>query len=171
MNIAPAQHNGGAAAIDHERLKESILARLRHSLAPASKGERMWIGALACMIIAGIFAYGWQCTHGLEVTGMREYVFWGVYMTNFVFFIGVSHAGTLISAILRVTGAEWRRSITRMAEAITVFALMVGAPMVIIDMGRPDRVLNVVVHGRMNSPILWDHSCPVKSLNEVRKLQ
>jgi Ni/Fe-hydrogenase subunit HybB-like protein len=156
MNTAVTQHNGGPATAEHERLKENILAQLRHSLAPATAGERMWIAALACMIVAGIFAYSWQCVHGLEVTGMREYVFWGVYMTNFVFFIGVSHAGTLISAILRVTGAEWRRSITRMAEAITVFALMVGAPMVIIDMGRPDRVLNVVMHGRMNSPILWD---------------
>jgi Ni/Fe-hydrogenase subunit HybB-like protein len=83
-------------------------------------------------------------------------VSWGLYMGNFVFFIGISHAGTLISAILRVTGAEWRRPITRMAEAITVFALVVGASMVIIDMGRPDRVWHVIAHGRLQSPILWD---------------
>ena len=71
---------------------------------------------------------------------MRNVVSWGTYMTNFVFFIGISHAGTLISAILRVTDAGWRRPITRMAEAITCIALLVGASMVVIDMGRPDRV-------------------------------
>ncbi len=148
--------NGTAPAIDHDRLRSDIMVQLRRSLAAPSHGEWLWIGSLAAVMLAGVFAYTWQCMNGLKVTGMREYIFWGVYMTNFVFFIGVSHAGTLISAILRVTGAEWRRSITRMAEAITVFALAVGAPMVIIDMGRPDRILNVVLHGRINSPILWD---------------
>jgi molybdopterin-containing oxidoreductase family membrane subunit len=148
--------NNGGAVINHRPLNETIIGQLRHSLAPASQGEWLWMSMLGSVILAGIGAYAWQCIFGLKVTGMREYISWGVYMTNFVFFIGVSHAGTLISAILRVTGAEWRRSITRMAEAITVFALMVGAPMVIIDMGRPDRILNVIVHGRLNSPILWD---------------
>lgn len=138
------------------RLEKKILFQLQESLAPASPGESLWIGFLALVMLAGGAAYIYQLTYGLKVTAMREYVSWGVYMTNFVFFIGVSHAGTLISAILRVTGAEWRRSITRMAEAITVFSLAVGAPMVIIDMGRPDRILNVLIYGRMNSPILWD---------------
>ncbi|MDO8543991.1 MAG: NrfD/PsrC family molybdoenzyme membrane anchor subunit [Opitutaceae bacterium] len=156
MKLADTNHNGGAPAIDHDRLRDDILGKLRCSLATPNRNERLWLAFLGTLILAGAGAYIWQCTYGLQVTGMREYVFWGVYMTNFVFFIGVSHAGTLISAILRVTGAEWRRSITRMAEAITVFALMIGAPMVIIDMGRPDRVLNVIIHGRMNSPILWD---------------
>ncbi len=146
----------GPPAIAYDRLQGNILRRLRESLAPASRRECLWISFLLAGALAGAVAYAWQLIYGLKVTGMREYISWGVYMTNFVFFIGVSHAGTLISAILRVTGAEWRRSITRMAEAITVFALMVGAPMVIIDMGRPDRVLNVVIHGRMSSPILWD---------------
>jgi molybdopterin-containing oxidoreductase family membrane subunit len=102
------------------------------------------------------YAYYVQLRDGLGVTGLRDYVFWGIYMTNFVFFIGISHAGTLISAILRVTGAEWRRPITRMAEAITVFALLIGGPMIIIDMGHPERLLNLLRYGRFQSPILWD---------------
>src|ERR1035437_8304673 len=155
MNATTSQ-NIDKPEIDHGQLQEDILAKLRKSLAPASPGERLWISLLVCMILAGIATYAWQCLHGLAVTGMREYVSWGVYMTNFVFFIGVSHAGTLISAILRVTGAECRRSVTRMAEAITVFALSGGAPMVIVDMGRPDLILKVFIDGRLNSPILWD---------------
>ncbi len=115
-----------------------------------------FIGLLVGVILWGGVAYVTQLVYGLEVTGLRNYVSWGVYITNFVFFIGISHAGTLISAILRVTGAQWRRPITRMAEAITVFALLVGAPMVIVDLGRPDRLLNILRYGRLQSPILWD---------------
>lgn len=114
------------------------------------------IGFLVGIIAWGAVAYYNQLVHGLQVTGLRNYVSWGVYITNFVFFIGISHAGTLISAILRVSGAEWRKPVTRMAEAITVFALMIGAPMILVDLGRPDRILNIFAYGRIQSPILWD---------------
>ena len=115
-----------------------------------------WVGFLAAILLWGLYAYIQQLRNGLIVTGMRDQISWGLYITNFVFFIGISHAGTLISAILRVTDTEWRKPITRMAEAITVFALCIGAPMVMIDMGRPDRLLYVFRYGRIQSPIVWD---------------
>ncbi len=118
--------------------------------------HRLFVFGLLAVIAVGAYGYFTQLRIGLGVTGLNNQVSWGLYITNFVFFIGVSHAGTLISAILRVTGAEWRRPITRMAEAITVFALMVGAPMVLLDMGRPERLLSIFVNGRLQSPILWD---------------
>lgn len=154
--LNPVHAGSGGGESTRVELLNRIKADLADSLAPPGRWGRIWIGSLLAVILAGAGAYVYQLVNGLKVTAMREYVSWGVYMTNFVFFIGVSHAGTLISAILRVTDAEWRRPITRMAEAITVFALLVGAPMVIIDMGRPDRILNVFFHGRLNSPILWD---------------
>src|SRR5207249_3408267 len=126
------------------------------TLGPLGRAGRLWVAGLLVVILAGVCTYIYQLVNGLAVTAMREYVSWGLYMTNFVFFIGVSHAGTLISAILRVTHAEWRRPITRMAEAITLFALLVGAPMVMIDMGRPDRLHHILLYGRFNSPIIWD---------------
>ena len=112
------------------------------------------------MLVAwGVFILLWQFTEGLGVTGLGRPVYWGIYITNFVFFIGISHAGTLISAILRVTGANWRRPITRIAEAVTVFALVCGLLMILIDMGRLDRVLNVISYGRFQSVFLWDFTC------------
>lgn len=129
-----------------------VLRPLQHS----GPGFWMLIAGLLAVIGLGVYAYATQLRVGLGVTGLNNRISWGIYITNFVFFIGVSHAGTLISAILRVTGAEWRRPITRMAEAITVFALLVGAPMVLVDMGRPERLLNVLRFGRLQSPILWD---------------
>ncbi len=121
-------------------------------------GWGFWVLILALLAVIGwaIFMYVRQLTLGLGITGMNRPVYWGVYMVNFIFFIGISHAGTLISAILRVTGAEWRRPITRIAEAITAFALMVGTLQIIIDMGRPERLLFALTHGRLQSPILWD---------------
>jgi len=107
----------------------------------------------------GAYALFVQTRDGLGVTGLTRPTFWGVYITNFVFFIGISHAGTLISAILRVTGAEWRRPITRAAEAITVFALCIGAPQVLLDLGRIDRIPNVMLNSQFQSPLLWDVSC------------
>jgi molybdopterin-containing oxidoreductase family membrane subunit len=112
--------------------------------------------ALAAVTAFGGYAYLTQYRLGLGVTGLNRPVFWGIYITNFVFFIGISHAGTLISAILRIAQAEWRRSITRSAEVITVVVLMFGVGNILIDMGRPDRLMNVIEHGQLRSPLLWD---------------
>jgi molybdopterin-containing oxidoreductase family membrane subunit len=73
-----------------------------------------------------------------------------------VFFIGISYAGALVSAILRLTHAGWRMPITRISELIAVGGLTDGALQPIIDMGRPDRVWHMIVYGRFQSPLLWD---------------
>ena len=128
-------------------------------LAPLTgTGRRYWLWVAFLLGIVGwaVFAYSRQVDDGLIVTGMRDRISWGLYIASFVFFIGISHAGTLLSAILRVTKARWQLSVTRMAEFITVVALMVGALMPIIDLGRPDRVLNMIFYGRWQSPLLWD---------------
>lgn len=135
-----------------ERLERTVLSPLNH----ASKGYWAFVILLGAVVLWGFYAFAYQYRYGLAVTGMRDVVTWGLYLVNFVFFIGISHAGTLISAILRVTHAGWRTPITRMAELITVVAIMTGALMPIIDMGRPDRVLNIIIFGRFQSPILWD---------------
>jgi molybdopterin-containing oxidoreductase family membrane subunit len=147
--FAPIPPPARRTAADVER---DLLA----TLDPMGSRGRLWIASLLVVCAIGFTAWIYQLVFGLTVTGMRNYVSWGAYMTNFVFFIGISHAGTLISAILRVTDAGWRRPITRMAEAITVIALLIGASSVMIDMGRPDRLLNLLIHGRLQSPILWD---------------
>jgi len=127
----------------------------------AVSGRGFYIATLALLIVMSWAFFAWftQFMNGLGETGLNRPVYWGIYITNFVFFVGISHAGTLISAILRVTGAEWRRPITRAAEAITVFALMVGPINVFFDLGSPHRVLNIVFHGQLNSPLIWDVIC------------
>jgi Ni/Fe-hydrogenase subunit HybB-like protein len=141
-----------ALAARQHRLEETTLGPIRKTGAL----YWVWVAFLVAVLAWGCYAYYYQLRHGLIVTGMRDRISWGFYITNFVFFIGISHAGTLISAILRVSKAGWRTPVTRMAEFITVVALCCGALFPIIDLGRPDRVLNVIIHGRWQSPIIWD---------------
>jgi molybdopterin-containing oxidoreductase family membrane subunit len=114
------------------------------------------VAVLLSVIALGVYAYTTQYREGLGVTGLGRPVYWGFYITSFVFFIGISHAGTLISAILRIVGAEWRRTITRSAEVITVMVILFGVGNILMDLGRPDRMLNVITHAHMQSPLLWD---------------
>jgi len=119
---------------------------------------KRWAIGLFAVVLWAWFAWVWQLYYGLGVTGLGRPIYWGLYITNFVFFIGVSHAGTLISAILRIVHAEWRRPITRMAEVITVLVLFFGVGNIILDLGRPDRALLVLQHPNFTSPLLWDVS-------------
>jgi len=118
--------------------------------------DRLLWGAALALCGFGLFVWVRQFNLGLGITGMNRPVYWGVYLTNFVFFIGLAHSGTFISAILRLAGAEWRKPLTRAAEAITLFSLPFGVASIMIDMGRPERLLNVIIFGRFQSPLLWD---------------
>ncbi len=113
-------------------------------------------GLLGAVTLWGAIAYYLQFRRGLGRTGLNQPEYWGIYIIDFVFFIGISHAGTLISAILRISKAEWRRAITRSAEFITVLVIGFGAVQPIVDLGRPDRLLNVFLHAQLRSPLLWD---------------
>src|SRR3990170_4357518 len=130
--------------------------RLLRPLVETSRGFYLVAGGLGVIALWGLFAYYLQVRYGLGRTGLNRPEYWGIYIIDFVFFIGISHAGTLISAILRISQAEWRRAITRSAEFITVLVLGYGAIQPIIDLGRPDRVLNVLFHAQWRSPLLWD---------------
>ncbi len=129
---------------------------LLRPLVETSHGFRITAALLAAVTLWGVFAYYLQVRYGLGRTGLNRPGYWGIYIICFVFFIGISHAGTLISAIPRVSKAEWRRSITRSAELITVLVIGFGAIQPVIDLGRPDRVLNVIFHAQLRSPLLWD---------------
>src|SRR3990172_3904048 len=138
--------------VDSE-LKQKLIDPL---FAPLDRSFKLSAGVLLALLLWGAFMYFRQEFLGLGVTGVGRPVCLSMFFFFFLFFFDISHAGTLISAILRVTGAEWRRPITRVAEAITVFALIVGSMQILIDMGRIDRLAFTVIFGRLQSPIIWD---------------
>ena len=87
---------------------------------------------------------------------MRDYVSWGIYISNFVFFVAISLVGSLITAIFRLANIHWSTPLTRIAEIIAVSAITFASIIIIVDMGRPERLLNLLLHGRLQSPIIWD---------------
>ena len=154
MSTTAATTNAGGSA---ERILDRLaLNRFRPGLVIITL-----LSGLLTLLFFG--AWGYQLWKGIGVVGYNRPVMWGVYEATFVFWIGISHAGTLISAILRVTGAEWRRPVTRCAEAITAFALCVGGLFPILHLGRAWKVFYVMplpnsrgLWPNYRSPLAWD---------------
>jgi Ni/Fe-hydrogenase subunit HybB-like protein len=130
-----------------------------------SSSVKYWIAvAIATgFVLAGVSAFGYQLYNGIGVWGINSPVFWAFDITNFVFWIGISHAGTLISAILRLCNATWRRPVTRCAEAITVFSLLIGGAIPLCHIGRPWLAYWMIpypsqrgIWPSFRSPLAWD---------------
>ena len=131
---------------------------LLNDLAPR-KFDRLgviWISILIIIIIVGIIAYIDQIIKGQVVTNMRDYALWGIYISNFVFFVATSFVGSVIVAILRLTHNEWRTPLVRVAEIITLASIIMAGITITLDMARPDRLLNLFIYARIQSPITWD---------------
>ncbi|MEI8086350.1 MAG: NrfD/PsrC family molybdoenzyme membrane anchor subunit [Paludibacter sp.] len=121
-----------------------------------NKSFMIWMGFLGVSLFVCLGAYVKQLTDGLVVTGLGDYVSWGMYISNFVFFVATSLVGMLISAVLGLSGQKWAAPLARIAEIIALAFAAVAGLVIILDMGRPDRLLNVFLHGRVQSPIVWD---------------
>jgi len=128
-------------------------------------GKWWWI--LFGLSVAGIgllaFSWGNQLINGIGLSGLNTPVGWGAYITTFVFWVGIAHSGTLISAILFLFRARWRQSIYRAAEAMTVFAVMTAGLYPLIHLGRAWHAywLFPYANQRMlwpnfRSPLVWD---------------
>jgi molybdopterin-containing oxidoreductase family membrane subunit len=106
------------------------------TLEPPSPAYFGWMAVVALILTAGILAWTWQIYAGMGAAGKRTPQMWAMYITTFVFWIGIGHAGTLISAILYLFRARWRTSIYRGAEAMTVFAVLTAGLFPLIHAGR-----------------------------------
>jgi len=141
-----------------------IIRDLLRSIFETPKWYFLLVGFLGIIVLLGFAAAGYMINRGLGVTGLNRPVFWGFFITNFVFWIGISHAGVMLSAILRLVQAEWRRPATRAAEVLTVFSLMTAMTMPLIHAGRPWRVMYWVfpydfargVYPNVRSALVWD---------------
>ena len=143
---------------DYEQVDNEVLA----TLTPTTK----WLIALAIAIgalLIGIVAFLYQMYMGLGVAGYNPPVMWGVYIITFVFWVGIGHAGTLISAILYLFRAGFRTTIYRCAEVMTVFAVMTAGLFPILHLGRPWKFFWLIpypnwrlIWPQFKSPLVWD---------------
>jgi Ni/Fe-hydrogenase subunit HybB-like protein len=148
-----------AASGFHEIVERDVLAAMR-------KPSLLYFAALAvtslCFVV-GLSLWGYQMKRGMGVAGITHPVGWGVYITNFVFWVGIAHSGTLISAVLFLFRAKFRSKFNRSAEAMTVFAVMTAGLFPLIHLGRswffywlipyPNQRL---IWTNFKSPLMWD---------------
>jgi len=142
--------------IDQKATFEKIREDLLRPIKTRYWGYNAWIVGLIVFIVIAFWAYSIQLNKGLVVTGMRDYVSWGLYIASFIFFVAVALVGMLISAVVGLLGQKWIIPVGRIAEMIALAFVMMAGIVIVVDMGRPDRLLNVFLHFRFQSPIFWD---------------
>ena len=131
------------------------------------KATPLWYGAFLLALTAlgiGVVSVGYQIAKGIGTWGLNRTVGWAFDITNFVFWVGIGHAGTLISAVLLLFRQRWRTSINRSAEAMTIFAVICAGLYPVIHMGRPWLAYWVFPYPNMRGPLwvnfrsalLWD---------------
>ncbi|MDH3710159.1 MAG: polysulfide reductase NrfD [Cyclobacteriaceae bacterium] len=135
---------------------QNLLKELAPTIEKFTWKDWLWTISLSLVILWGMYALYLQIARGHEVTGMRDNVVWGLYVANFIFFIGISYAGAIISGILHLMNLEWRKPIIRIAELITVIATIIGPLYILLCMGRLDRLHYLFIYPRLQSPITWD---------------
>ena len=130
--------------------------RLLEPLTKTKKGFVPFMAALIAIISWGVIAWWTQFKYGFQVTGLNNTVVWGLYIASFVFLIGMSHAGILISATIRVLNLEKYRPISRMADVLTITGLVAAVLSILVDLSRPEKWINFLLSLRLTSPLAWD---------------
>ncbi len=141
------------------RVRQRVLASL------ARPGRAYWV-AFACfflLAVLGIACEAWQYDIGLGVARFDNPHMWQLYVASFIFWIGMSHSGTLLSAILHIIQAEWRKPVYRFAEAMTVFSLLTAFIFIFLHVGRPWELYYGLPYPNeralwpsFQSPLIWD---------------
>jgi Ni/Fe-hydrogenase subunit HybB-like protein len=155
----PAQHDGHVMTQTHAEVTRDVVS----TLAPASRGYVLLLLSAVGMFLVGLLTFLMLIKDGLGHAGYQPPIFWSVYITTFVFWVGIGHAGTLISAILFLFRSPWRTAVYRSTEVMTVFAVMTAGLFPIIHLGRnwvfywllpyPNQRF---LWPNFKSPLLWD---------------
>jgi Ni/Fe-hydrogenase subunit HybB-like protein len=151
------------STIPAKKSAQTVNDELLSSLRPPALRWYALVLFLSALVGWGLIAFGWQVSHGMYVTGIDRPVMWGIYIVGFVFWVGLSHSGTMVSSILRLSRANWRRPILRAAEAMTVFCILVAGLFPLIHLGRNWIFYYMMPYPNQRglwpnfrSPLLWD---------------
>jgi molybdopterin-containing oxidoreductase family membrane subunit len=156
---APALHGAPAAEPTYADVNRDVI----RTIEPPGRGWFMAMGVILSGLAFGAFCWARQLRWGVGVTGYTPPVFWGTYITTFVFWVGIAHSGTLISAILFLFRSGWRSAVYRAAEAMTVFAVMTAGLFPVLHLGRAWFAYWVFPYpntrglwANFKSPLVWD---------------
>ena len=146
------------------RPREEMNKMVMEAMTVTPKSFWVVVGILGVLVTVCLFgAWGYMIYKGMGVAGIRRPTYWGMFIANFVFWIGISHAGTFVSAILRVFKAEFRRPLTRSAELMTAFGLASAGLYPLIHLGRVWLAYWMIPYPNarllwpnFRSPLTWD---------------
>lgn len=142
--------------MDVKNRKRELVKEFSPMLEKSSPYYKIWVGFLLALIVIGLYALVLQFRKGHEITGMRDNVVWGIYIINFIFFVGVSYSGAFIAGILHFIKIPSKNSVLRIVEIITVLSLIVGPVFILLCIGKLDRLHFLFIYPRIQSPITWD---------------
>jgi Ni/Fe-hydrogenase subunit HybB-like protein len=128
----------------------------RPNIEKFGKKNLIWSIFYLLWIIVGAYALYLQISKGHVVTGMRDNVVWGLFIVNFIFFIGLSYAGAIIAGLLHLFKVSWGKPIIRLAQLMTVVSVVVGPIFILLCVGRFDRLYHLFLYPRLQSPMTWD---------------
>ena len=128
----------------------------RPNIEKFGKRNMMWSIFFLAWILVGGYALYLQIAKGHGVTGMRDNVVWGLFIVNFIFFIGLSYAGAIIGGVLHLLKVPWGKPIVRLAQMMTLISVIVGPIFILLCVGRFDRLHHLFIYPRIQSPMTWD---------------
>src|SRR5660397_56545 len=123
------------SAEESRKLLDKITHDLTRSIVKKDELTRFWFFILIMFVGVGLWGWIIQINKGLGVTGMRDYVSWGMYIANFVFFVAVSLIGFLLSSAMHLLKIDWVKPISRVAEQVAIAGVALAGVIIIMDMG------------------------------------
>ena len=145
--------------LTYDDIQSDVLSAMK----PPRKLHYLTLALLAGGIVLALSAWVWQVRVGMGLAGINIPVAWAVYITNFVYWVGIAHSRTLISAILHLVRSKWRNSVSRAAEAMTIFAIMTAGLFPLVHLGRLWVFYYIIPYPsqrqlwpNFTSPLVWD---------------
>lgn len=117
---------------------------------------RFWLGSLIVLMAAGGFFYLRQLSMGLGITGMNQNVTWGLYISQFTFLVGIAASAVMLILPYYLHDYKAFGRITILGEFLAISAVLISVTFVIVDLGRPDRAFNMIIHPSPKSILFWD---------------
>lgn len=142
-----------SAAKGRSKSHEAVAAK---TAAWGGKGLNAAIGVSAVIMVAGIVLWGVQLSGGMVQTGMRNLSSWGLYITSFMFFVGLSAGGLIISSVPKAFGIAGFGGISKVAVMSSIACTVAAIGMVVVDLGQPARLWELFAYSNLGSPLMWD---------------
>lgn len=123
---------------------------------PRSRAYPAWLVLVGLLTLGGLVGWIIQLAQGMAVTDMRNVTVWGLYIVGFMFFVGLSAGGLIISSAGKVFGIERFEPFAKIATFLSFTAIVVAAVSIVPDIGRPERLWHLIRYPNFSSPLLWD---------------